>query len=248
MSNLKFGYRARVGFLVAVIGLLGGLFYFLMYQPGAESLRLSKMNLEAVEKKQAEIQADLDRKPGLENDIREGYKTSQDLSKNFLPVGMMNPKGIEEYAQKIVDEFELWVDGSFDLGEASITTLSYDFNTNPNLIYPLFEAADINGEIAAELAEKSSEIAAIVARDRESVLLCTLSIDFRAEKDSIMGFMDKIKSIRETVKVDVIRINDYTFGEDSDNREDLGFSEGTISIVFYAIEPMAKPNNIPGLD
>lgn len=237
---MKLSYRDRIILifvsLVAIV-LIG---IFLGIKPLSKEIKTNRAELEKQEKKMAEIQAEIDRIPGLEKDIKESYKTSVEIAGKFTE--QRDPNGLDKFLQPVINENLLDVNSTFYPGEAGIVHLEYYYVTPNILTYPLAEAADLDGSLSKEAAKSMMNTIVLSSRSVEGVVGSTVEFDFKAKKEDILKFIDDVKAFDETIIIKSIAIDDYTFGEDSDDPDEVEYSTGTITIDFYSVQEIVKPN------
>lgn len=237
---MKLSYRDRIILifvsLIAIV-LLG---IFLGIKPLSQEIKTNRAELEKQEKALAEIQKEIDRIPVLEKDIDESYKASDQIARKFTE--QREPNELDKFLQPIIDGSAFNVNSTFYPGEPSVVNLEYYYVTPNILTYPLAEAADLDGSLSKEAASKMLNTVVLSARSVEGVAGSSVEFDFKAKKADIMKFIDDIKALDETIIVKSIVIDDYTFGEDSENPDDVEYSTGIITIDFYSVQEIVKPN------
>lgn len=237
---MKLSYRDRIILifvsLIAIV-LIG---IFLGIRPLSKEIKTNKAELAKQEKAMAEIQKEIDKIPGLEKAINKFYTESVDLAGKFTEP--RTPNELDKFLQPTIDKDFLNVGSSFKPGEAGVVNLEYYYVTPNILTYPLAQAADLDGSLSKKAVEEMKNTIMLSTRTVEGVVGSTVEFDFRAKKVDIMQFINDIKELNDTIIVKSVVIDDYTFGEDSDNREDVEYTTGKITIDFYSVQQIVKPN------
>lgn len=237
---MKLSYRDRIILIfvsMIAITLIG---IFLGIKPLSKEIKANKAELQKQEKAMAEVQKEIDKIPGLEKDIDELYKSSVLIAQKFTEP--REPSELDKFLQPTIDADLLEVNSMFAPGEAGVVNLDYYYVTPNILTYPLAEAADLDGSLSKEAAEKMLKTIVLSSRTVEGVVGSTVQFDFRAKKENIMKFIDDVKAFDETIIIKSVVIDDYTFGAESENPEDVEYSTGTITIDFYSVPEIVKPN------
>jgi hypothetical protein len=240
---VKIGFRARIGFLVAVVVLGGMGFWFLWYSPALQENKDLKAQYATVKAEKETIEKDIARIPQLKEDINNEYKASKAIADNFFPVKLMKGQELDRYMQQYVDAARMHIWDEFKIEPQALSTLEYDVNVTQTLIYPLFEAADLNGDLAKELEEELYYANYLSARSKETVILCTMEMPFLSTKEALYAFIDSVRDINPTVKVSGIKMKDASFAENPEFQPPLkpDHAEGTVTISFYAIQVIEEP-------
>ncbi|HHX58034.1 MAG TPA: type II secretion system protein M [Clostridiales bacterium] len=237
---MKLSYRDRIILifvsLIAIV-LIG---IFLGIKPLSKDIKTNRAELEKQEKVMAEIQKEIDKIPGLEKAIDKFYTESVDIAGKFTEP--RTPNELDKFLQPTIQKEFFEVDSTFTPGEAGVVNLEYYYVTPNILTYPLAEAADLDGSLSKKAAEEMKKTIILSTRTVEGVAGSTVELNFRAKKEDIMQFINDIKALDETIIIKSVVIDDYTFGAESENPEDVEYTTGTITIDFYSVQQIVKPN------
>ncbi len=160
---------------------------------------------------------------------------------------------IDQYLQPAIDECTLKV-RNFELGDVSAVPITYYVYTPDVLTYSLLEAADINGNYAAEIAGMMEKNVILSEREVVDVMCEEVGLAVSGTKASVMNFLNKIESDNNAVLIKTVDIANYEFtdgleieGPDGTmipnpdpNAE--GFSEVTMTIGFYNAKAVDEPD------
>jgi hypothetical protein len=233
---------------------MGVAFYFLWWKPESDKMKENSAKLEAKELEWSDVQTKVARKEPLKIEISEEYAQSNSLADRFItdlkkwttaetPFGYSYPQSryIDEYIQRPLDECVMKVT-NLAVTEPNVSPVAYTVVSPVFLLYPLFEAADINGDFAKDVAQRLHVTEVLSDRSPEQMVKNTATISFVATKESILSFIEKIRLIDQTVRVDNLSIADYTFGADLEaGNPMIGHSTGSISISFYSTQRLEPP-------
>jgi len=123
----------------------------------------------------------------------------------------------------------------------------------PNVLtYSLLEAADVNGDYAAEVAEVMKENTVLSARQTADVLTFPVTMTAVGTKENLMTFLDKIADDKNAILVEAVDIADYKFygglelDEDTqepitEDTEGIGTSEMEITVSFFNAKNIDEP-------
>lgn len=175
------------------------------------------------------IKQKLDAIPGLKDTITTAYNDSKKTAQIFVNEAFAdniknysNEKtnvSVDKHIQPAIDESNLNV-GVFEMSGVEATALSYYFYT-PNVVtYSLLEAADINGNYAADIAELLTTSLVLSERQEVEVLTNTVELEVTGTKENLMTFLDQIKADKNAIVINSIEIEDYLFRGGLDDEEE----------------------------
>lgn len=236
---MKMSYRDRMIFLIVIVIALILVGIFLIVKPTTTKISENKATLSTVQAEQDRINGIIEQIPKLEEAIKSEYNESKVFAENFT----------DSRATYEADQF---VQEYFNNNSVNILSLTANeavaepiefYSYAPNVVtYPLLEAADLNGDIAIETAEKLKTSTVLTGLEAQEVEMYSLEIQFNGKKDNILKLIDDLKSVDKNIIITDLNIDDYTFGENATEANLKGFSNGTMIIKFYVLETISEPN------
>ncbi|MDO5560939.1 MAG: hypothetical protein Q4F95_15260 [Oscillospiraceae bacterium] len=193
----------------------------------------------------------IDQIPDIEKNIMTVYDSSKGYSEKFT-VHRKNFE-IDKYIQEVLNQPELnngtknniEVYGQFIEDEAVAGELGFYYYT-PNVVtYPILQAADTNGDMLVKtdkaLATKLANALAMCLLEPQQIEKHTATVTMRFTKESLMTFQDKIKELDTGIRISSVAIDDYSFGKNNPDPNEVGYSQGTIKFNFYTMQQIQKP-------
>lgn len=242
---MKLSYRDKIILLVFIIVVIVILGIVLIIKPLSKSIKENEVKLaqyqvevDAVEDKIAQLEP-------LANQIKASYNNGKDIASKFYRtegaplIDTLDTYKIDQYLQEYLNKNS--ISTAMGLAENKAVKLEYYYYT-PNIVtYPIFEAADLTGNITEELSKQMEAVTFLSTTDVQEVSAVIVNLDFIAQKSDVLQFIDDIKDITSTVIITQLTLEDYTFGE-YDERSQLGYSNGDMTIMFYSMQPLEEPN------
>lgn len=205
--------------VIAIIVILVAGFFALIkpqydkYVASLESYNTTKSEWDGIQQKINQI-------PALKETVTSLYNDANKDAAIFVNEAFSDVNGnysdekanvaVDEHIQAAIDESELEV-RNFDLSGVASTTLEYYYYT-PNVVtYSLLEAADVNGNYAADIAELLVNQVVLTERQVADVMTNEVTLDVVGTRENIMAFMEKIKDDPNAVLINNVSISDYTF-------------------------------------
>lgn len=236
---MKMSYRDRMILLIVIVIALILVGIFLIVKPTTTKISENKATLSTVEAEQDRINGIIEQIPKLEEAIKSEYNESKTFAENFT----------DSRATYEADQF---IQEYFNNNSVKIVNLTANesvaepiefYSYAPNVVtYPLLEAADLNGDIAIETAEKLKTSTVLTGLEAQEVEMYSLEIQFNGKKDNIFKLIDDLKSVDKNIIITDLSIDDYTFGENATEASEKGFSNGTMIVKFYVLETISEPN------
>ena len=154
---MKLNYRDSMillGVLSVAIILIG---VFLFIKPKIKEIKTDKETLAAEQANWDAIQVKLDEIGPLQDAIKEGHAKATQLAGDFVDVSKVDQTfELDQFMQPYVDECQLEA-SVVDLASTATKTLPYYYFTPSVITSSMFDAADINGNYAANIAESQTE-------------------------------------------------------------------------------------------
>lgn len=241
---MKLNYRDSmilIGVLSVAILLAG---FFLFVKPKIQEIKDDNATLETVEAEWQGIEAKINEIGPLQDAIKQAYTDATALASDFVDENLVNQTfELDQFMQPYVDECNLEA-SVVDLADTSTQTLAYYYFTPSVLTSSMFDAADVNGAFAAEIADAQAESNALSQRTAETVMCTKYGVSAKGTRENIWAFMEKINSLDTTILIDSVSITDYTFGE---KEREAGIadvddtSEVTFVVSIYSVFDMDEP-------
>ncbi|MGN1411333.1 MAG: hypothetical protein ACI4WH_02330 [Oscillospiraceae bacterium] len=232
-------YRDKIILLViiAVAILLAGIFIFI--RPTMDKISTNKSTLATSQAEEERIRGIIEEIPTIEANIKTEYEDAKSLSNGFAQ--HRETYDADSFIQNLFTENAVQIN-SINATPAEAENIEFYYYT-PNVVtYPLFEAADINGDLAKETTEKLKASTLLSEVELQQVEAYSLSISFKGQKAGVTNLLNAIKDLQENVLVTNFNVDDYTFGETQTDATLKGYSTGTMTIKFYVLEPLAEPS------
>lgn len=236
---MKMSYRDRMILLIVIVIALILVGIFLIVKPTTTKITENKATLSTVEAEQDRINGIIEQIPKLEEAIKSEYNESKTFAENFTE-------------RRATYEAEQFIQEYFNNNSVKMVSLTANesvaepiefYSYAPNVVtYPLLEAADLNGDIAIETAEKLKTSTVLTGLEAQEVEMYSLEIQFNGKKDNILKLIDDLKSVDKNIIITDLSIDDYTFGENATETSEKGFSNGTMIVKFYVLETISEPN------
>jgi hypothetical protein len=226
-----------IALIVVVIALvLAGI--FAIVKPTLTKISSNKSTLSSVTAEKEEIESTISKIPSLGEAIQSEYDESKAFAEKFTD--SRNTYEADQYIQEYFNKNSVEV-LSMSVQEPTTQTISF-YSYAPNIItYPLLEAADINGKIAEETAEKLNTSTILSSLETQEVEMYSLTVQFSAKKDNLLALIDELKNLDENIMITNLSISDFTFGAEETDNTLKGYSEGSMTINFYVLQPLDEP-------
>lgn len=240
---MKLSYRDKMlllGVAAVAIILLG---IFLLIKPKITEIQDDNKTLAEVQATWKEKEDKIEQIPGLQDAIIATYNDSKALSDDFADLSLVETQyKLDQFMQSSLDECNIEVT-SLDLGEPSVSEISYYYFTPAVVTSSMFDAADVNGNYTAAVNEIKKESNSLSERTKESVVRTQYGVAAYAAKEDIWAFMEKINSLDTTIVIDSVNIADYTFAEEARKADPTveEKSDVTFVISIYSVFPMDEP-------
>jgi hypothetical protein len=246
---MKLNYREKVilGVLLALIICVAG--YIGLIRTKSEQIKADKVTLEQKEADKAEVDGKIAQIVPLTNEINDTYTETKKLTADFVSYDkILNSNDVDQFMQKYADENEVKI---YTLNVAGLNAgpIDYYFFTPEFPGEKMLEASDLNGGIMAGVNKDKAESAALTERTVEEALVANYDIVVRGKKEAVWNFMKALEEQDETVIINSVAIDDFTFGvtEDENGNEippadGMDESNVTFNVSLYSVYEMAKPN------
>jgi len=235
---MKMSYRDRmIALIVVVVALiLAGI--FVIVKPVTTKISTNKSTLQTVQAEEDRINGIIEQVPVLGETIESEYNESKTYAEGFAESRVTYE--VDQFIQEYFNNNQVEI-LSLSTAESSSEVIDF-YSYTPNVVtYPLLEAADINGDIAADTAEKLKTSTVFSTLEAQEVEMYSSTISFNGKKDDILALLDSIRDIDENVIITDVSIDDFTFGSEATENNEKDYSTGSMSINFYVLEPLSEP-------
>ena len=215
---MKLNYRERIILIIAIVVVIFGVGIFVFIKPKYERMKSNKEQFEKLDKEWKTQLTKFQDIPERQNIVRETYQKGLDISKHFTDE--MTSVEMDEYIQSLLNTEEniknkASVRQSNNVTDEQTTSIGYFFYT-PNIVtYPLYEAADLNGSLAQEAADKLKEANILAARKSQTISDGEQSFTIRIKYQDLMTFLDKViseaKSRDDSMLITGIKVENADF-------------------------------------
>lgn len=242
----KINYRDKIillSFLVIAIWVLGIIF---LIKPKNEELKANKSEyttkknqLESLEKQVDQIyevqehivltHADSTDKADSFSDIRHNDELDEYVESTLLNLGL-DEKG---------NQIGLKVANTIAYGEANTSTLTYYYYTPSILTYPIYTAADLNGDFETESAEALAKSASISARAAQTIVSSTVTLAYEGTESEVLQFLDLVADSDEKVllnSIDISSVLQTYVRAGTQLVEDEATITGSLTFQFYSAQ------------
>jgi len=226
---MKLNYRERIILIIAIVVVIFGVGIFVFIKPKYEQMKTSKELFEKLDKEWKTQLTKFQDIPERQNIVRDTYKKGLDISQHFT--NEMTSVEMDEYIQSLLNTEETIknkasVRQSNNVTDEQTTSIGYFYYT-PNIVtYPLYEAADLDGSLAKEAAEKLKESNILAARKSQTISDGEQTFTIRIKYQDLMTFLDKVNEEAKSrddamlitgIKVDGADFNDGVPGQKKDD-------------------------------
>ena len=250
---MKLSYREKIAFLIFTVLVIIIIFV-------AWPIKLIRADIVKHEKQQKTVQAEYDdnkRKIAEIDAINASIERVYDESKEYSKIFIVPKKNFQadQYLEDILNKEGAYqkdgknlieVAGQFTIQDAKNEELKFYYYTPNVVVYPILEAADINGNLMESqdkvLYDKVQNALSIQALEAQEVEKHIVSVDVKFTKPSLMAFVDQLKALDTGVRITGVTIEDSWFGLLSDKPEEKGYSKGTITYCFYTMQQVDEPD------
>lgn len=263
--KMEMSYRDKVILIVLLIVLIvvGG--FFALIKPKYDDYKASEAVYQTTKTEWDGIEQKLNAIQPLKDTITKNYtdakKTAQIFVNGVFETAnktLGNEKTsleVDKYLTPMIDECNLEVKDMV-IDAVSAAPMTYYYYVPDVLTYSLLEAADINGDYAAQVAEGMADSVVLATREVSEVMCQNITLTVEGQKESLMTFLGMIEEDPNAVLVNSVSISDYQFlggleqesvGPDGTivitiDENGIGTSEMTIAIGFYNAKEIDEPN------
>lgn len=265
MKNMSYRDKMIILVISIIIILVAG--FFALIKPAYDNLTAHQATYESTKTEWDGIEQKINAIPalkdGITNAVTEAKKDAAvlentafgDLNKDYD-----NRKvnfGLDQYIEEAIDENNLAV-YEMAIGDAGECDIEYSYY-EPNVVtYALLESGDVNGNYAEEVSDLLNTGTVIEEKEIASVAANNIEMNVIGTKESLMNFLEKMKSDKNAINVQKIEIADYTFrlgeeeeettpvrrpaAEGEEEEADTGLSAMQINMMFYNAKPIDNPD------
>ncbi len=243
---MKLNYRDKIILLIFIVIAIIIVFVAWPIRTTKEKIKENTVRYEKLEKEEKEKRDRIEKVKFYNKKIEETYELALPLADNFIEP--MEPYKRDQFMQKFFDENNAEIIGSYEVKLSEATSLEYYAYTPHVVIYPILEAADMNGTL---LMENDAESAYYLYRALQStnikpqdVEVSSLKTVAKVKREDLAKFLDAVKNAEKGKGIRVVEmgIKDYTFGKNAENGEDSGYASVELLIEFYSMQKIQKPN------
>ena len=261
---MKLTYRDKIiaAILLAVTILLVGIFAFC--RPTWQDIETHKESLEKVEAQKKEIDDQIAEIPGLQTEIKEIHKKTNEETKIFVPLDRVTDTTyIDQYMQSFADEAKVKL-LSVTLEDSALSPIDYYYSEVKDDLADMRNAADINGDLRKNYESQYAEGLSLSQRANESIVQTEYGVQVYGTRKNIFDYLEKLKNFEKAENVVSVDISDYSFGKDEadanhvslpegkedeivkvaggDGKEIANASTANIVITLYSVYSMEEPN------
>ena len=243
---MKLNYRDAVilGALLAVVILIAG--FVGLVKPKNQDIKDDTALLETKESERAEVEDRIAQIEPLKKEITQIHDDTNAITANFVkPEEIMDAKLFDQYMQHFEEECDVKVK-TLSAGELSTSTISFYYFTPSIVGEDLIAAADLNGEIQAEIDKEFEESNAVSQRNPQETFSAQYGISVTGKKENIWKYMQTIEEQDKTIIINSLTLPQI-FEKDSDGKE---FDESqdidvTFVVTVYSLYDLADPDLEP---
>ncbi len=173
------------------------------------------------------------------SEIRETDELDEYVESNLLNLGFIEEKG---------EQAGLEVSNAISYTNPGTSSLTFYYYTPSTLTYPIYTAADLNGEFKSECEDALKKSTAISARVAQTVVSSTVNLAYKGTEAEVIEFLDLIADSDEKVLLNSIdisqkityfgyneRTNEYIIPDDLYDPEIIEYS-GSLTFQFYSAQ------------
>lgn len=241
----KISYRDKIillSFLVIVI-LVGG--FFLLIKPKNEELKANETEYDKLKTKLESLEKQADQIYEIQEHIVVTHDESLTQAESFSEIRQTDV--LDEYVESTLlnlynDAGEvsgLKVSPSISYTNPSTATLTYYYYTPSVLTYPIYTAADLNGEFTVQATDALAKSAAISARTAQTVVASTVTLSYEGTESELTTFLDLIADSEEKVLLNAIDFTSETITYELDGatlKETECELTGSLTFQFYSAQ------------
>ena len=245
---MKLNYRDKVflGILLALVICVAG--YVGLIRIKNEQIKADKELLAQKEAAKAEVDAKIAEIVPLTNAINDTYAESKKVTANFISYDkILYSTDVDQFMQAFADENEVKI-LQLEAQNLISSPISYYYFKPERPDETMLEESDLNGGLMKSYNEMKAESTALQERTVENALNATYNITVNGKKEAVWNFMKALEEQDETVIINSVDIEDYTFGgeKDENGNQITPPGEGESNVVFnvslYSVYEIQKPN------
>jgi predicted Holliday junction resolvase-like endonuclease len=248
----KLSYRDRIVLLVVIVIVLFGLTFFLLIRPAMEETKALKTELIEETKKWDDIEAKISQNPRLTQEVNETRLASLRLQEGFTEK-MEDVKAVDRYLQPYINGSKI-TGFTIPAGGVSFTydvqtAIPFYYNTPDEfVIYPIWEAADLNGSLNDEMENVLAPSQQMATRTAEAALGSTATFTVQGTRAEIYKMINRFangldESGAKTTRLVNVDIDDYSFGKYKDYTDEMkNKATCTFQVEMFYIEPPTEMN------
>lgn len=261
---MKLTYRDKIiaAILLAATIILVGI--FALCRPTWQDIKTHKESLEEVQTKKKEIDDQIAEIPGLQTEIKDTHKKTNDETKIFVPLDRVTDTTyIDQYMQSFADEAKVKL-LSVTLEDSSLSPIDYYYSEVTDELADMRNAADINGDLKKNYESQYAEGLSLAQRAKESIVQTDYGVQVYGTRKNIFDYLEKLKEFEKAENVVSVDISDYSFGKDEADLNHVSLPEGkedeivkvdagegkqitnastaNIVITLYSVYNMEEPN------
>ena len=224
---MKLSYRERIILIIAIVIVIFGVGIFVFIKPKYERMTQNKELCDKLEKEWQVQLTKFKEIPERQDTVNQTYQKGLKMSEHFTPE--MTSVQMDEFIQSLMNNEEFIKNkasakDTTTLKDESTTSISYFYYT-PNIVtYPLYEAADLDGSLAKEAAEKLKEANILAARKSQTISGGEQTFTVLIKYQDLMEFLNKVISVSkekdDTMLITGIKVKDAAFNDGTKKGDD----------------------------
>lgn len=244
--NLNNREKTILGVFLAIIIILVGIFAGI--RPINKNIKANKQLLQDKQEERDQLQAKIDKIPGLQKQIKETYDKAIDLAEDFVDYNSIyRTDQLDMFLQNYADENEVKI-LKLELEPMEDSDLEYYYYEYADLAEDMRASADVNGTISARQDEILGEQKALEERDVEAAMGTKYGMVLKGTKENIWKYLKAIEDQSETILINKVDIEDFNFEADLDEEGYIraekpdGESKAEVIISLYSVYEMDEPD------
>lgn len=213
---MKLNYRDKVilGILLAVIIAIAG--FVGLIKPKNEEIKEDEALLVVKQEEQADLEARIAKIQPLKTNIDETYEETNKLIADFIPLSEIDSAvKVDQYMQHYAEECGVRIE-NIEISANKEASLDYYYLESEGLpSQDMRDMADLNGDYAKQDAKDNAESNALSQRNVETIIQSQYGVKVTGTKEALWNYLKAIEDLEQTIIVNQVRIEDYSFGADA---------------------------------
>lgn len=242
----KISYRDKIillTFLVIAIWVLGIVF---LIKPKNEELKANKAEYDTKKSQLESLEKQVDQIYEVQEHIVLTHDEAIAQAESFSDI--RHNDELDEYVESTMlnlglneagEQSGLKVSNTIAFSEPNTSTLTYYYYTPSVLTYPIYTAADLNGEFQSESQEALLKSTSISARAAQTVVSSTVTLAYEGTETEVLQFLDLVADSEEKVllnSIDIASVLTTYELEGTQLVETEADIKGTLTFQFYSAQ------------